>query len=345
MQMLVSGANGYAMAALLLACLGPSSSTWLLVGVMALGALAGTLLPLRSPGPWVYQVASIVWLGVLPAWGFWINSTLDPCTDACESTYQALDAPGLYVVAGSYALALAAWALHRWRRGPRHPGVEALLITALVQGLITCAVLVVQFGPVAPMGLVFAPVGLPLVAPTIAAFTLAIAAMQRLAALGRRDQAVASFTLATSLGIWTLATWFVGPWLGAFTQTCGWTLSHMRPPDADCHYLCTVAAQGSPTLVRPLRMGRRRGRPIVVNRQLAVANAFEDLLHERWPRFGRFARRTYDLLAKDLSRWLCYRWLANGMYLAMLPAQVGFELFLLAFDPADPEERIDRMYR
>jgi hypothetical protein len=223
--------------------------------------------------------------------------------------------------------------------------VEALLVTAMGQGLITCLALVLQFLPATPMGAILAPVGLPLVAPTVASVTLAVAIHQRLAALGRRDQSIASSTLAASLGVWTLATWFVGPWFGAFGQTCGWTLSQMTPPEADCHYLCTVAAQGSPTLVRPLRMGRRRGRPIVVNRQLAVANAFEDLLHERWPRFGRCARRTYDRLARDLSRQLCHRWVANAVYLAMLPAQVGFELFLLAFDPLDPESRIDRMYR
>ena len=117
MQMLLSGANGYALAALLVALTEPLGSPWLVVAIVALGAFAGLLLPLRSPGPWVTRVASVVWLGVLPTWGFWINSTLDPCTDACESTYQALDAPGVYVVAGSYTLALAAWVLHRWGRG------------------------------------------------------------------------------------------------------------------------------------------------------------------------------------------------------------------------------------
>ena len=42
--------------------------------------------------------------------------------------------------------------------------------------------------------------------------------------------------------------------------------------------LCTVALRGHEKLVRPTRMGLRRGERIVVNRQLCVANAFEQLL-------------------------------------------------------------------
>jgi hypothetical protein len=131
-----------------------------------------------------------------------------------------------------------------------------------------------------------------------------------------------------------------------FLHTCGYPLSQLaKPPPRDCHYLCTVAAQGSPGLVRPLRWGVRRGRPIVVNRQLALANAFEDLLHERWPAFGRFARRVYDALAFPLSQHLTRRWMANALYLAMKPAELVFVVALLLFDPRDPEERVERMYR
>lgn len=133
----------------------------------------------------------------------------------------------------------------------------------------------------------------------------------------------------------------------AFVETCGYPLSRLPvPPPADCHYLCTIAAQGSPGLVRPFRLGTRRGRTIVVNRQLAVANAFEDLLHERWPRFGRWARKTYDALAVPICGALSRRrWLANALYLAMKPAEVVFELVLLLGDPGDPESRVERMYK
>lgn len=131
-----------------------------------------------------------------------------------------------------------------------------------------------------------------------------------------------------------------------FLHTCGYPLSQLAtPPPKDCHYLCTIAAQGSPGLVRPLRWGMRRGRPIVVNRQLALANAFEDLLHERWPAFGRLARRVYDALAFPISQHLTRRWMANALYVAMKPAELVFAVALLLFDPRDPEERVDRMYR
>ena len=82
-----------------------------------------------------------------------------------------------------------------------------------------------------------------------------------------------------------------------------------------------------------------------MNRQLAVANAFEDLLHERWPRFGAAARRTYDALGLPVSRWIRWRWAADLVYLAMKPAEILFYLVLRATDTGDPEARIDRMYR
>ncbi len=345
MQLLAAIATGYALGSFLGFLLLDDGGLYAGLGGVVVGLAAGLWAGLARPGRWISELAALVWLGALPAWGFWINHDLPSCTHACEGVYRALDGPGVWVVLGSWLVALAAYGLHARHGTPRHPGVEALLVAALGQGAVTCAVLTVHFFPASPMGLVLGPVGLPLVSPTVATGAFAFAVVGRLAALGRRDQAIASTTLAATLGVWQLLTWFSGPYLHAFTGTCGWTLSQMVPPEQDCHYLCTVAAQGSPTLVRPLRLGRRRGQVIVVNRQLAVANAFEDLLHERWPRFGRLARRVYDALARDVSRLLCLRGVANGIYVLMLPAQVGFELFLLAFDPGDPEERIDRMYR
>jgi hypothetical protein len=135
--------------------------------------------------------------------------------------------------------------------------------------------------------------------------------------------------------------------LDVLTRTCDYTLSQVPIEilPAHCHYLCTVAARGHGWLVRPERWGRRGGAPILVNRQLAIANAFEDLLHERWPRFGRLARRIYDRLGLPVSRYIRAAWLADVVYLAMKPAEWCFALALLLLDRRDPEARIDRMYR
>lgn len=136
--------------------------------------------------------------------------------------------------------------------------------------------------------------------------------------------------------------------LDVFTETCGHALSRLPVQHIvvqDCHYLCTVAARGTPSLVRPERMGERNGHPIVVNRQLAVANAFEDLLHVRWPRFGRLARATYDRLGWPVSRYITRAWMADLVYVAMKPLEWGFYATLLLLDRDDPERRIDRMYR
>jgi hypothetical protein len=136
--------------------------------------------------------------------------------------------------------------------------------------------------------------------------------------------------------------------LDVFAGTCTHLLSQLplTPQHSSCgHYLCTVAARGHARLVRPLRIGRRRGAPILVNRQLAIANAFEDLLHERWPRFGRAARRVYDRLGLPVSRLIRSPWLADAIYLVMKPAEYVFYIVLALFDREDPETRIDRMYR
>ena len=68
----------------------------------------------------------------------------------------------------------------------------------------------------------------------------------------------------------------------AFTDTADWTFSQQIPPppmESSGHYLCTVAAGGHKKIVKPLRYGTRRGQTIVVNRQLCIANAFEEWIH------------------------------------------------------------------
>lgn len=287
------------------------------------------------------------WLVAVPAWGLALDLVSPVCDHGCEDTYQPITASGLALVYTPYVVGLLGWLAHRLRPDPLAPLLEGALLAALAAGVTVCAALALQFGPMPVYGLVFAPMGLPLVAPWIAGGALALAFGLR-ARQAVRPALGAAITTAAWLGLdlalHAVLTGRLGLWGGAFGDTCGWVLSTRTPPAEDCHYLCTVAAQGHPWLVRPLRLGERGGKPILVNRQLAVANAFEDLLRERWPRFGRGARRVYDRLAFPVSRYLTNPWVADAVFVAMWPAQLGFELTLRLLDDA-PERRLDRMYR
>jgi hypothetical protein len=103
-------------------------------------------------------------------------------------------------------------------------------------------------------------------------------------------------------------------------------------------------AKEAHSALAPERLGRPRGAVILVNRQLATANAFEDLLHERWPRCGRLARRLYDRLGLPVRRLIRSRVAADLVYLAMKPAEWLFYVALLLLDRRPPEERLARMY-
>lgn len=133
----------------------------------------------------------------------------------------------------------------------------------------------------------------------------------------------------------------------AFTETADWALSaktgHPPVPGPDNHYLCTVAAGGHPAVVRPLRAGVRHGRRITVNRQLLVANAFEDLVATRWPRGHRAIREAYDRHGYPLSRRITTQASADAVYLLMKPFEWAFVAVLYTCDRR-PEDRIARQY-
>ena len=131
-----------------------------------------------------------------------------------------------------------------------------------------------------------------------------------------------------------------------FTETAEWTLSQKIPPprlDPSGHYLCTVAARGDTKLVKPLRAGRRNHELIVVNRQLLVANAFEELLMEKTPRFHKLVRTTYDRVGLPISKYINTKGRSNAVYLIMKPLEWLFVLVLYTFD-VQPENRIHRQY-
>ena len=131
-----------------------------------------------------------------------------------------------------------------------------------------------------------------------------------------------------------------------FTETAEWTLSQKIPPprlDYDGHYLCTVAACGDKKVVKPLRAGKRNSQLIIVNRQLLVANAFEDLIAERTPRLHKLIRNTYDRLGLPISKYITTKRRSNIVYFIMKPFEWLFLLILYTFD-TKPENRIHRQY-
>ena len=132
----------------------------------------------------------------------------------------------------------------------------------------------------------------------------------------------------------------------AWTQTSDWTFSQqVAPPNLprDYHYLCTVAAQGHPTLVRPLRMGKRHGHWVLGNRQLAVANAFEELLQQRSPRIHKILRGAYDRYGYPIANHIRSPWASDAVWLLMKPAEWFFLTVLYLYD-RKPENRIAVQY-
>lgn len=131
-----------------------------------------------------------------------------------------------------------------------------------------------------------------------------------------------------------------------FTETAEWTLSQKIPPprlDYDGHYLCTVAACGDEKVVKPLRAGKRNNQLIIVNRQILVANAFEDLIAEKTPKLHKIIRKSYDKFGLPISRHIVTKRRSNIVYYIMKPLEWFFVLVLYTFD-TNPENRIHIQY-
>lgn len=134
--------------------------------------------------------------------------------------------------------------------------------------------------------------------------------------------------------------------IAAFTQTSDWRLSTQVSPQNifyDEHYLCTVAAGGHRSVVKPLRKGLRHGHPVTVNRQLCIANAFEQILEERTPRFHRALRHFYDTWGFPIAGLIRSPYAADLVYVLMKPLEWIF-LIVIYFCDVKPENRIAVQY-
>lgn len=132
----------------------------------------------------------------------------------------------------------------------------------------------------------------------------------------------------------------------AWTETSDWNLSQRVAPQNiyyDEHYLCTVAAGGHKQIVKPIRLGERHGHQVIVNRQLCVANAFEQILEEKTPRFHRHIRQFYDTYGFPIARLIHSPYLADAIYILMKPLEWLF-LIVLYLTDINPENRIALQY-
>lgn len=131
-----------------------------------------------------------------------------------------------------------------------------------------------------------------------------------------------------------------------WTETSDWNLSNRVAPlnlQVDEHYLCTVAAGGHEGIVKPVRMGERHGHRVVVNRQLCIANAFEQVLEERVPVFHRQLRNFYDRYGFPVAKLIRSRYTADLVYIIMKPLEWIF-LAVIYFCDVNPENRIAVQY-
>ncbi len=136
----------------------------------------------------------------------------------------------------------------------------------------------------------------------------------------------------------------------AFTDTYkhGFSQLDYLCDNVECggHFLCSVAANGHKDIVHPIRYGERKANKIICNRQLLIANAFEELLQQKLPRIHKFIRYHYNKVGNIIHRH--YRifnnkFIADFIYILMKPLEILFLLILYTFDQK-PENRISMQY-
>jgi hypothetical protein len=132
-----------------------------------------------------------------------------------------------------------------------------------------------------------------------------------------------------------------------WTETTTWTFSqHEHPPflDHEGHYLCTVAACGHQKVVKPLRLGKRHNRTIIVNRQLLIANAYEEIINRAFPKLHQIIRNIYDMYGYPVSRHIKNKYMSDIVYILMKPLEYFFLVNLYLF-VKKPEALINQQYR
>jgi hypothetical protein len=131
-----------------------------------------------------------------------------------------------------------------------------------------------------------------------------------------------------------------------FTNTTTWYFSQKSHPpylQNEGHYLCTVAACGSPKVVKPILIGERHGNKIIVNRQLQIANAFEEIIMVKYPKTHQFIRKNYDKYGYPISKDINTESRSNLVYICMKPFEWLFLIFIY-LTHLNPEHIIKKQY-
>lgn len=308
-------------------------------------------------------LGEIFLLIVLPVIGFY--NSKQSCDDHPFELNSYPSAIALYL------LPLICYFISSYFKQKLSPGLLAVLPMGLVIGIIYTAVLMLHFGK--HMGMVIFPViGLSLAAPIVAFLYLIIEffALHKYQTEVIKEKQFNSQVMQTISHLFLLPFWqkiplailLCSPILAAmqfaltligqapdslismFTESCGFVLSKYQ--DCSCggdHYLCSVAANGNKKMVKPLRYGVRKNERILVNRQLLVANAFENWMEEHVPKLHRFIRNTYDSMNIPVNKWSKDKKKANIIYILMKPIEWLFLIWLYCFD-TKPESRIAIQY-
>ena len=132
----------------------------------------------------------------------------------------------------------------------------------------------------------------------------------------------------------------------AWAETSDWNLSKRVAPQniyEDEHYLCTVAAGGHKKIVKPIRLGLRHDHEVIVNRQLCIANAFEQILEEKIPKVHKVIRNFYDKYGFPIAKMIKSPYIADIIYIIMKPLEWIF-LMVIYFCDIKPENRIAVQY-
>jgi hypothetical protein len=112
------------------------------------------------------------------------------------------------------------------------------------------------------------------------------------------------------------------------------------------HFLCSVAANGHKDIVKPVRYGERGGGKIICNRQLLIANAFEEIIEQKLPKFHKIIRGNYNKVGNLIHRYYGIfnnKYVADVVYIFMKPLELFFLITIYLIDQK-PENRIAVQY-